>query len=103
MESAAMGLFDALSRAFGGDDGQGGMGAMLEHLAANGCAERVEAWTTGGKMPISADQLGAALGNEQVEQMAGAAGQSAEDFLEDMADHLSNKGATPPSDNQAPE
>jgi uncharacterized protein YidB (DUF937 family) len=93
-----MGLFDAISGAFGGGDSQGGMGGMLEHLAANGCAEHVEAWTNGGKMPISADQLRSALGSQQVEQMASGAGQPAEDFLKDMSDHLSNSGATPPAD-----
>ena len=92
-----MGLFDALSGAFGADDSQGGMAGMLEHLAANGCAEHVAAWTSRGNMPISADQLRSALGSSQVEQMASAAGQPAEDFLKDMSDHLSNNGATPPA------
>jgi uncharacterized protein YidB (DUF937 family) len=98
MGDRTMGLFDALSGAFGGDDTTGGMGGMLEHLAANGCAEHVEAWTNGAKMPISADQLRSALGSDQVEQMASAAGQPAEDFLNDMSEHLSNNGATPPAD-----
>ncbi len=96
-----MGIFDALSGAFGGDDAAGGMGGMLEHLAANGCADHVEAWTNGGKMPISADQLRAALGSSQAQQMASAAGQPVEDFLRDMSDHLTNNGATPPADSQA--
>ena len=91
-----MGLFDALSGAFGADDGQGGMVGMLEHLAANGCAEHVEAWTNGGNMPISADQLREALGSGQAQQMASAAGQPGEEFLKQLADHLSNNGAAQP-------
>jgi uncharacterized protein YidB (DUF937 family) len=93
-----MGLFDALSGAFGAGDGQDGMAGMLEHLAVNGCAEHVEAWTNGGNMPISANQLRSALGSDQAQQMASAAGQPVEDFLRDMCDHLSNNGATPPAD-----
>jgi uncharacterized protein YidB (DUF937 family) len=93
-----MGLFDALSGAFGGGDAEGGMAGMMEHLAANGCAEHVAAWTSGGNMPISTDQLRDALGSDQAQQMAGAAGQPVEDFLMDMSNHLSNNGATPPAD-----
>jgi uncharacterized protein YidB (DUF937 family) len=92
-----MGLFDGLSAAFG-DNESGGMGGMMEHLAANGLAEHVAAWAGGSNLPISADQLRDALGNEQVQQMAGAAGQPAEDFLKALSDHLSTNGATAPSD-----
>jgi uncharacterized protein YidB (DUF937 family) len=74
------------------------MAGMMEHLAANGCAEHVAAWTSGGNMPISTDQLRDALGSDQAEQMAGAAGQPVEAFLKDMSDHLSNNGATAPTD-----
>jgi uncharacterized protein YidB (DUF937 family) len=93
-----MGLFDAVSNAFGSGDAEGGMAGMMEHLAANGCAEHVAAWTSGGNMPISTDQLRAALGSDQAEQMASTAGQPVEDFLKDMSEHLSNNGANPPAD-----
>jgi uncharacterized protein YidB (DUF937 family) len=93
-----MGLFDALSSFAGGDGGGSeGMAGMMEHLAANGCAEHVAAWTSGGNMPISPDQLQSALGSDQAQQMASAAGQPVEDFLKDFSDHLSNNGAADPS------
>ena len=93
-----MGLFDGLTALAGGGN-NGGMGAMLEQLAANGCAEHVAAWANGQNLPISPDQLHQALGSEQVQQMAAAAGQPAEDFLKSLSDHLSTNGAAPPAAN----
>ena len=84
------GLLDALSGFTGGDSG--GVAGMMEHLAANGCAEHVAVWTSGQNLPVSPDQLSAALGGDQVEQMASAAGEPAEDFLKTLSDHLSNNG-----------
>ena len=53
---------------------------------------------SGGSMPISTDQLRDALGSDQAQQMAGAAGQPVEDLLKDMSEHLSNNGAAAPTD-----
>jgi uncharacterized protein YidB (DUF937 family) len=90
-----MGLFDALS----GDGAGGGMGGMLEQLAANGLADHVKSWTgDGGNLPVTPDQLHQALGSEVVQQMAASAGQPAEDFLNDLSNHLSTNGAAPPAD-----
>ena len=90
-----MGLFDALS----GDGAGGGMGGMLEQLAANGLADHVKSWTgDDGNLPVTPDQLHAALGSDVVQQMAASAGQPAEDFLADLSNHLSTNGAAPPSD-----
>ena len=94
-----MGFFDGLSSMVGSESGAGGIGGMLETLAANGCAEHVAAWTSGQNLPISTDQLRDALGSDQVEQMASAAGQPAEDFLKQLSDHLTTNGATASSDN----
>jgi uncharacterized protein YidB (DUF937 family) len=90
-----MGLFDAL----GGDGAGGGMGGVLEQLAANGLADQVKSWTgDGSNLPVTPDQLHAALGSDVVQQMAASAGQPAEDFLNDLSNHLSANGAAPPSD-----
>jgi uncharacterized protein YidB (DUF937 family) len=102
-----MGLFDGLAGQLGGllsQDGEGqsagvvsallgagstgGIGATLETLASNGLAEHVSAWTSGQALPISPDQLRDALGSQQVQQMAGAAGLPVEDFLQHLANHL---------------
>jgi uncharacterized protein YidB (DUF937 family) len=73
------------------------MSGMLEQLAANGCAEHVAAWASGQNLPISPEQLHDALGSEQVQRMAAAAGQPAEDFLKSLSDHLSTNGTATPA------
>ena len=103
-----MGLFDGLAGQLGGllnegGEGQsanivgallnsggapGGMGGVLETLAANGLAEHVAAWTSGANLPVSPDQIRDALGSEQVQQMAQASGLPVGDFLQHLADHL---------------
>ncbi len=94
-----MGLLDGLSSLAGGDNA-GGLGAMMEHLAANGLADHVASWTGDGQnLPVSADQLRDALGSDKVQQMASAAGQPAEDFLQQLSNHLSNNGAAAPASN----
>lgn len=94
-----MGLLDGLNSLTGGD-ASGGIGAAMEHLAANGLADRVASWTGGGQnLPVSADELRSALGDDKVQQMASAAGQPAEDFLTQLSSHLSNNGAAAPDNN----
>jgi uncharacterized protein YidB (DUF937 family) len=102
-----MGLFDGLAGELGGliQGGQaqsgdvvsallnsgetpGGMGGVLETLAANGLAEHVAAWTSGVNVPITPEQLHDALGSEQVQQMAQASGLPVGDFLQHLAAHL---------------
>jgi uncharacterized protein YidB (DUF937 family) len=92
-----MGLLDGLSSLVGGDNA-GGMSGVLERLAANGLADHVASWTGDGQnLPVSADQLRNALGSDKVQQMATAAGQPAEDFLQQLSSHLSNNGAAAPA------
>ena len=72
-----MSLFDGLS-ALTSNSGTSGVGGLMEHLAANGLADHVASWTNDGQnLPVSADQLRSALGSDQVQQMASAAGQPA--------------------------
>ena len=94
-----MGLLDGLSGLVGGD-ASSGIAATMEHLAANGLADRVASWTGDGQnLPVSADELRSALGNDKVQQMASAAGQPAEDFLAQLSSHLSSNGASVPTEN----
>jgi uncharacterized protein YidB (DUF937 family) len=103
-----MGLFDdllgaakgaALNAAEGGAQGilgqvlgqvsEGGLGGVLEKLQASGLGDQVASWMAQGhNLPISADQLQAALGNEHVAQIAGALGLDPQTALQHLAEHL---------------
>jgi len=104
-----MGLFDGLAGNLGGllsqqggDDhsanivgalvgggGAGGVGGVLETLAANGLGDQVASWTgNGANLPISPDQITAALGSDQVQQLAQASGLPVGDFLQHLTAHL---------------
>jgi uncharacterized protein YidB (DUF937 family) len=73
----------------GGDGAAGGgMGEMLETLAANGLGDHVNSWLSGSGLPISPEQIKDALGSDQVQQMASASGLPVGDFLKHLADHL---------------
>ena len=77
-------LVSALLGGAGGD-----MGKTLETLAANGLGDQVSSWLSQNpNLPVSPDQIRAALGNEQVEQMANATGLPVGDFLKHLAEHL---------------
>lgn len=72
-----------------GAGGGGDMTQTLETLAANGLGEQVSSWMSNNpNLPVSPDQIRAALGNEQVEQMANATGLPVGDFLKHLAEHL---------------
>ena len=78
-----------VSALLGGATGGGDMGKTLATLAANGLGEQVSSWLSNNpNLPVSPDQIRAALGNEQVEQMANATGLPVGDFLRHLADHL---------------
>jgi uncharacterized protein YidB (DUF937 family) len=75
--------------AAGGGFAGGGLATTLEALAANGLAEQVGSWLSSNpNLPISADQIKAALGSEQVHQLAASAGLPVDDLLKHLADHL---------------
>lgn len=67
----------------------GSLATTLETLAANGLAEQVGSWLSNNpNLPISPDQIKAALGSDQVHQLAASAGLPVNDFLKHLADHL---------------
>ncbi len=55
----------------------GGLAGVVEKLAAAGLGEQVKSWvSTGANLPVSGEQLGAALGGDLIGQLAGQAGVS---------------------------
>ena len=67
----------------------GGLGGMLETLAANGLGEHVSSWLSNNpNLPINPQQIHDALGSQQVQQMAASSGLPVGAFLQQLAQHL---------------
>ena len=81
-----------------GGDSSGGIGGVLEDLAANGLAEHISSWTSGGNLPVSPDQIRDALGSEQVQQLAQSSGLPVGDFLQHLCNHLPAAAAAASAD-----
>lgn len=91
-QAQSSGIIGALLQAGGSS---GGLGGMLETLCANGLADHVASWAGNGQnLPVSPDQIRAALGSEQVQQMAQSAGLPVQEFLQHLTDHLPAAAAT---------
>jgi uncharacterized protein YidB (DUF937 family) len=104
-----MGLFDSVSKALGGTPGQSSPGApgadfisailtktdlgslhgIVGKLQAAGLDRQVQSWLgSGSNLPITAEQLRGALGNEQVQQVARQLGLPIDAALQLMADQM---------------
>ena len=103
-----MGLFDNLSSAVKGLAGQAetaalpallsaalartdlkDMQGLLNKLQQSGLGKQVSSWLGDGKnLPITADQLRAALGNEQIQQLAAHFGLPVDKILATVAEQL---------------
>ncbi|MDQ0469721.1 uncharacterized protein YidB (DUF937 family) [Labrys wisconsinensis] len=100
-----MSLFDNLKDALGGLLGQaadqapgaltqalagaGGLQGVIDKLQASGLGPQVTSWLGNGEnLPVSASQLEAALGNEQVQQLATSLGIPADKVLAFLQQHL---------------
>jgi uncharacterized protein YidB (DUF937 family) len=103
-----MGLFDNLGGALGGIMGQveaaavpalisavlaktnlGDLQGLVNQLQQNGLGPQVQSWLgNGANLPVTADQLRAALGNEQVRQLAQHFGVDPDAALKLLAEHL---------------
>lgn len=103
-----MGMFDSLSGAVKGLAGQvetaalpallsaalartdlKDMQGLLDKLQQSGLGQQVSSWLGDGKnLPITADQLRAALGNEQIQQLATQLGLPMDKILATVAEHL---------------
>ena len=72
-----------------GQTNLGSLGGLLSQLQEAGLDKQVGSWLGNGKnLPISPDQLRSALGNEQLQQMARAAGLPTDDLLKVLSQHL---------------
>jgi uncharacterized protein YidB (DUF937 family) len=103
-----MGLFDSLSDGLKGALGQaeaaalpalisavlaktdmGNVQGLLDKLQQSGLGPQVASWLGNGKnLPITADQLRAALGNTQLQQLAASFGLPVDKVLASLAEHL---------------
>ena len=67
----------------------GNVGGLLAKLQEGGLAGQVASWLgNGSNMPVGADQLRAALGSEQVQQIANSLGLPTDKILEVLSEHL---------------
>jgi uncharacterized protein YidB (DUF937 family) len=98
-----MGLLDSIAGALLGGGNQGGMAqvamevlnqhgglsGVLDKLKEGGLADEVASWVgTGANMPVSADQISAALGNSTIGNLASKFGISPEVLSSQIAQHL---------------
>ena len=87
----------------GGAQGGGGLASMLGKAQQAGLGDVVSSWIGKGQnMPISADQLGGLLGNDQLANLAKQLGMSHADassqisqMLPDVVDRLTPQGNMP--------
>lgn len=121
-----MGLLDSVMGALGGAGGNGGGNPMLDVVMQmlsnkgqsgglaglvqafqqNGMGEQISSWiSTGQNLPISADQIKAALGNGQLGQIAGQLGMDEHQaagglagMLPQVIDKLTPNGQMPQGD-----
>ncbi|MEJ6005381.1 YidB family protein [Paucibacter sp. AS339] len=81
----------------------GGMGGLLEKLAGAGLGEQVKSWvSTGANLPVSGEQLSAALGGNLMDQLTAQSGASHADvgailsqMLPQIIDKLTPHGEVP--------
>ena len=72
-----------------GQTNLGSMGGLLQQLQQGGLGDQVNSWLSNGRnLPISPDQLRAALGNEHVQQMAQQAGLPVDKLLAMLSQQL---------------
>ena len=85
---APAGLHQALGEAIESCSA-GGMGGFLTKLQDGGLGGLVSSWTGGGNaLPVSGDQLRAALGDEHIQAIASRLGVEPEQALSFLQQHL---------------
>jgi uncharacterized protein YidB (DUF937 family) len=84
-QSALPGLLGQLL----GQTNLGNLGGLLQQLQQGGLGAEVSSWLSSAtNLPASPDQLRAALGNEQLQQLARQAGLPVDQFLAMLSQHL---------------
>ncbi|OWJ60799.1 YidB family protein [Inquilinus limosus] len=67
----------------------GGLQGILAKLQAGGLGDQVSSWIgTGGNLPVSAEQIQAALGDQHVQQIAASLGIPTDKVLAFLSQHL---------------
>jgi uncharacterized protein YidB (DUF937 family) len=91
MKGALGGLVGAEAPALIGAalDKAGGLQGLVSTLQQNGLGEQVQSWLgDGANLPVSAEQIQAALGNQQVQDLAQKFGLPINDLLGLLSQHL---------------
>src|SRR5882724_1761438 len=84
-QSALPGLLGQLL----GQTNLGSVGGLLQQLQQGGLGGQVASWLgNGSNLPVSADQLRSALGDEHLQQMARQAGLPVDQLLSMLSQHL---------------
>ncbi len=69
--------------------GLGGLGGLLSQLQQGGLGDAAQSWvSTGQNLPVSADQLQAALGADRIDALAQQVGMPAGDLSSQLAQYL---------------
>ena len=95
----------------GAAGGLGGLGGLLQQLQQGGLGDAAQSWVgTGQNLPVSADQLQAALGADRIDALAQQVGMPAGDLSSQLAqvlpqvvDHLTPGGQLPQGDAGGPD
>ena len=96
-------LLNAVVGMLGNDSAQGGLGGLMAKFQQSGLGDVVASWISSGQnMPVSADQLRGALGDDTLGQLARQAGASQSDvlgqltqLLPQVVDQLTPQGQAP--------
>jgi uncharacterized protein YidB (DUF937 family) len=87
-QGQASGLGAILAQVLGNTD-LGSVGGLLQQLQKSGLGPQVASWLgNGANLPISVDQLRAALGDEHVRQLAASFGIPVDQLLGQLSQHL---------------
>jgi uncharacterized protein YidB (DUF937 family) len=81
-----------------------GLQSMLAKLQEQGLGEHVRSWLDQNRqnIPLTGDQLQSALGNEQVQQLAAAAGIPVDRLLAVVAQYLPHAASTAAAEGEVP-
>lgn len=79
---------------------EGGLGGLLAKLSQGGLGQQAASWVgTGANLPVSGDQLGAALGGDALDalQQLGLSREGLAELLPQVVDQLTPEGQLPAS------
>ncbi len=99
-------MLDVVMQMLSSKGGNGGLAGLVQAFQKNGLGEQMSSWiSTGQNLPISPDQIKAALGSGQLGQIAGQLGMNESqaagglaDLLPQVIDKLTPNGQMPQGD-----